>query len=439
MRATEHTTDDTTGLTSEPTSGPTTTRSRQAIVADYERHLGRAAARLADQTRQPVEVRSEGALVWDEEDRSYLDCGGYGVFILGHRHPAVLDAVRRQLDRHPLATRSLLSGELADAARRLAAVTPAGLERVYFACTGAEAVEAALKLARAGGRRRVIAMANGFHGKTLGALSVTDRLAFQAPFRPLLPDITTVPFGDAEALREALADGGGKACVILEPVQGEGGVRIPPAGYLREVADACGEAGAMLILDEVQSGLGRLGTWWGCDAEDVRPDLLLTGKGLGGGCLPVSAVVATEAAFAPLDRNPRLHSSTFSGYPLGMAAVTATLETIERDDVPARAQLLGKRLYEHVVEASQAAGPELVREVRGRGLLIGVELSHPRVAGRFMRELLARRVIAAHSLGTDTVVRFTPPATLTESEIDWFVNAVGEAMTRLGDTEEAAP
>lgn len=417
-------------------------RPRQDVVGDYARHIGKAAARLAEQTAQPVEVRSEGARVWDEEDREYLDCGGYGVFILGHRHPAVTSAVHRQLDRHPMATRGMLSGELAEAARRLTEAAPAGLERVYFGCTGAEAVETALKLARAGGRRRVIAMAGGFHGKTLGALSITDRMTFQAPFRPLLPGITTVPFGDSAALRAALEENleenNAKACVVLEPVQGEGGVRIPPAGYLREVADACREAGALLVVDEIQTGLGRLGAWWGCQAEDVCPDLLLTGKGLGGGVVPVSAVVATEAAFAPLDRNPRLHSSTFSGYPLGMAAVAAALETIEAEDIPRRAHELGKRLYDHLAEAAGRADSELVREVRGRGLLLGVELTHPRVAGRLMAALLERRVVAAHALGVDTVVRFTPPATLTDEEVDWFAGAVGEAMASLDQDEPSA-
>jgi putrescine aminotransferase len=417
--------------------GPTV-RPRREVIDDYAHHVGRAAARLAEQTGQPVEVRSAGARVWDDEDREYLDCGGYGVFILGHRHPAVLGAVVRQLDRHPMATRALLSGELAEAARRLVESAPTGLARAYFACTGAEAVETALKLARAGGRRRVIAMANGFHGKTLGALSITDRMTFQAPFRPLLPDITTVPFGDAGALRAALAEDEAKACVVLEPVQGEGGVRIPPVGYLRDVADACREAGALLVLDEIQTGLGRLGAWWGCQAEGVCPDLLLVGKGLGGGIVPVSAVVATEAAFAPLDRNPRLHSSTFSGYPLGMAAVAATLETIAREDIPRRAHQLGKRLHDHLAEAAGRAGRELVRDVRGRGLLLGVELTHPRVAGRLMQALMERRVIAAHALGVDTVVRFTPPAILTDEEVDWFANSVGEAMASLRSNETGA-
>jgi putrescine aminotransferase len=404
---------------------------QQDVVGDYERHIGLAAARLAARVELPVEVRSEGARVWDTEGREYLDCGGRGVFILGHRHPAVVEAVRRQLDRHPVGTHSLLSGELADAARRLAEVSPAGLDRVYFACTGAEAVEAALKLARANGHRRIIAMSGGFHGGTLGALSATDRLAFQVPFRPLLPDVVTVPFGDIPALRCALVDDPAKACVLLEPVQSEGGVRLPPAGYLRRVADVCAEAGAMLVVDEVQTGLGRLGAWWGCDAEGVRPDMLLVGKSLGGGCVPVSAMVATEHAFAPLDRNPRLHSSTFSGYPLGMAAATATVAALEHEDVPSRAESLGKVLYGRIVEAVRPATPDLVREVRGRGLLIGIELAHPHLAGQLLRELLDRRVIASPSAGIDTVVRFTPPVTLTDIEVDWFTNALGEAVTRL--------
>lgn len=400
------------------------------VIDGYERHIGREAARAAVRAVLPVEVRSEGSRVWDVDEREYLDCGGSGVYPIGHGHPAVLEALHRQLDRHP-ATRSLLSGELAEAARRLAACCPPGLERVHFSCTGAEAVETALKLARATGRHRVISMAGGYHGTTLGALSVTDRTAVQVPFRPLLSGVTTVPFGDADALRRALEADKARACVILEPVQTEGGVRVPPPGWLREVADACRAAGALLVVDENQTGLGRLGTWWGCDAEGVTPDLLLTGQGLGGGCVPVSAVVATEEAFAPLDRNPRPHGSAFSGYPLGMAAVTATLEVLEREYLPSRADHLGKRLLDRLTEAVRSAVPEHVREVRGRGMLLGVELADSHLAGRFAQGLLDRRVIAASCAGADTVVRIAPPATLTDAEADWVVNAVGEAASSL--------
>ena len=407
---------------------------RDAVLAGYRRHVGEGAARLAETLQMPVEQRSEGAHLWDEQGRRYLQCGGYGVFILGHRHPRVVEALHQQLDRHPLATRALLSTELATAAGQLAAVAPPGLERVHFGCTGAEAVETALKLARVNGRRRVIAMRGAFHGKTTGALAVTDRIAFQQPFRPLLPGVETVPYGDTEALATALAEGS-PACVLVEPVQGEGGVRIPPDGYLARVSALCREHGALLIVDEIQTGLGRLGSWWGWDVPDAGPDMLLVGKALGGGCLPVSAVLATPAVFRALDRNPRLHSSTFSGYPLGMAAVSATLEVLAEEEIPERAARLGAQVAELVRAALADQPTEVVREIRARGLLLGIDFASPALAGRFSHALLAHGVIPTPALGADTVVRLTPPAVLDSDDLHWLGTALRGAAAKLSTTD----
>lgn len=402
--------------------------SRRRILDLYDRHVSRGLARIAEQTGLPVEVRSAGSRVWDADGRDYLDCGGYGVFILGHRHPDVLRAVHEQLDRHPLATRAMLSPELAHASELLARKAPEGLEYVYFALSGSEAIEVAIKLARANGRRRLIAMEGGFHGKTMGALSVTSRPVFQRPFLPLLPDVSTVPFGDVAALGAALEGDPRKACVVVEPVQGEGGVRVPPPGYLRAVADACREAGALLVVDEVQTGLGRLGSWWGCASEGVIPDVLVVGKALGGGCVPVSAVVATEAVFTPLSRSPRLHSSTFSGAPLLMAAVRAALEVMERDDVVGRARSLGEQLRGEIEALAAEVGSGVVREVRGCGLLIGIELAHPAMAGAATAELLRQRVVASGTLSAENVLRLSPPATLTGEEVGWLLTALRAAL-----------
>ena len=401
---------------------------RDQVVADYRRHVGEGAARIAETLSTPVEERSEGPYVWDSDGRRYLQCGGYGVFILGHRHPRVVQALHRQLDTHPLATRTLLSGGLAAASAALVAAAPRGLERVYFGCTGAEAVETAFKLARANGRRRILAMRGSFHGKTLGALAATDRLAFRQPFKPLLPGVEFVPYGDVAALADALA-AGDPAVVIVEPVQGEGGVRIPPDGYLAGVLAACRSHGALLVVDEIQTGLGRLGAMWGWDVPGEHPDLLLVGKALGGGCVPVSAVLATAAAFRPLDRNPRLHSSTFSGYPLGTAAVTATLAVLEEEKIPDRAARLGERIGGMVRAALD--GVPGVREVRSRGLLLGVDLAAPALAGKFSHALLAAGVVATPSLGADTVVRLTPPAVLEETDLEWLDTALRAGAAAL--------
>jgi putrescine aminotransferase len=409
----------------------TRTAARAATLQRYRQHLGEGAARIAETLQLPVETHGEGAYIWDDAGRKYLQCGGYGVFLLGHRPPQVVAALHRQLDRHPMGTRTLMSAELAEAAAELTALAPAGLDRVYFGCTGAEAVEAALKIARANGRRRVIAMKGGFHGKTLGALSATDRLAFRQPFQPLLPDVERVTYGDAEGLSATLAQGP-PACVILEPVQGEGGVRIPPDGYLSEVARLCKEHGALLVVDEIQTGLGRLGSWWGWHDSVGQPDLFLVGKALGGGCVPVSAVLCTAEAFRPLERNPRLHSSTFSGYPLGMAAARATLQLMREQDVPARAAVLGAAVRELVDGASIAAPAGTVTEIRSRGLLIGIEFSRVEHAGAFTRALLAAGVIPTSALGADTVVRLTPPVVLEPADLEWLGSALREGFSSIG-------
>ena len=341
------------------------------VLADLRRHVSKGRASLTQLAGGFVEVCSKGSRVIDSDGREYLDCGGYGVFILGHGHPSVVAAVRRQLDVHPLATRLLAEPRLAEAASKLASVAPGPLELVHFVNSGAEAVETAIKIARTHGKSRLVSMQGGFHGKTMGALSVTARDVYQDPFRPLLPSVTHVPFGDAASL-EALLDVAEDCCVILEPVQAEGGVILPPDGYLRQVELLCRRYGAFLVLDEIQTGMGRLGTWWGADREGVVPDVLLVGKGLSGGVVPVAAAVATPAAYAVLNRDPLLHTSTFGGAPLAMAAAHAAITAIEDEAIVPRARELGERLLGALVELPATGAP--VTEIRGRGLLIFAEV-----------------------------------------------------------------
>jgi putrescine aminotransferase len=340
----------------------------------------------------------------------------------------VLAEVRAQLDRNPVATRLLLEPQAGLAAEALASVTPPGLDRIHFACSGAEAVEAALKLARANGRRHVIGTVNGYHGKTLGALSVSGKPLFQNPFLPLLPDVSHVPYGDTLALAAELSrHDDGTVCVVLEPVQGEAGVILPPAGYLREASALCRRHKAFLVLDEVQTGLGRLGHWWGADRERVVPDVLLAGKALGGGVLPVSALVATDDAFAPFDRDPFIHTSTFSCSPLGMAAVRGAIAAIQEDDLVTRADRIGTQLYDELSHLLQEIFGDRVATVRGVGLLIGIELSVDGLAGELLLELMSAGVIANHSLNSDRVLRLTPPTVLDEREIQFLLDAFERA------------
>lgn len=400
---------------------------QDTTLSRYRRHLSSGRASLGELFGGDVEVHASGAWVRTRTGRELLNCGGYGVFVTGARHPRVLAEVHAQLDRNPVATRLLLEPQAGLAAEALTAVTPPGLDRVHFACSGTEAVEAALKLARANGKRHVVGMLDGYHGKTLGALSVTGKPLFQRPFQPLLPGVSHVPFGDVLALADALTrHDDGTVCVVLEPVQGEAGVIVPPAGYLRRVAELCREHRAFLVLDEVQTGLGRLGTWWGADREGVVPDVLLAGKALGGGVVPVSALVATDAAFAPFDRDPFIHTSTFSGYPLGMAAVRGVLAAIEEDELVSRAERLGRTLYAELGRLLRDLFGDLVT-VRGAGLLIGIELAVDGLAGELLLELMTAGVLANHSLNSDRVLRLTPPAVLDDREVQFLLDAFERA------------
>jgi putrescine aminotransferase len=411
---------------------------RDEVLSLYRRHVNRSLAALADLMGSPLEVSSAGAWVYDEHGTGYLDCGGYAVFLLGHRHPRVVAAVRRQLDTHPLATRLLPSPPLADAAATLAGVAPPGLDHVFLTNSGAEATELALKLARLAGCTRVVAALGGFHGKTMGALSVTGRAQYREPFAPLLPDVEFVPFGDAAALEQALASDGRRTAVVLEPVQGEAGVVIPPPGYLRAVRASCTAHGALLVADEVQTGLGRLGRWWGVDAEQVRPDVVLAGKVLSGGVVPVGAVLATGEVFAPLDADPLLHSSTYAGNPLAAVAAAETVRTIAEEGLVERAAELGRTLLDATREELAATCPDLVREVRGEGLLIGIDCVTPDVAAELMMALLEHRVITSYSLNTHTVLRLTPPAVLEPADVARLQEALAAAARDLARSRRPA-
>lgn len=414
---------------------------RDTTVDAYRRHVNAGMARLFQLTHSAIEATAEGSLVTDTGGREYLDCGGYSVFLLGHRHPKVLAAVHAQLDRLPLSTRLLMSDRQAAAAQALADICPPGLDYVVFGSSGAEAVEGALKLARINGCRQVIAMDGAYHGKSLGALSVSGRDTYRTPFQPLLSGVIRVPYGDADAVAAALGAADGRCAVILEPIQSEAGVLIPPAGYLKAVRSHCDAAGALLIVDEISTGLGRVGEFWAAaTADDVIPDILICGKPLGGGVMPVSALVATAQVFGEFNRNPLLHSSTFAGNPLACAAVSATIGVLLDEDVPNRARELGAGLLPRLETAVSAAAAGLLPvRVRGAGLLFGVEFPAEHMAADLLLELLDRGVIAAHSLNGHRTLRFTPAVTLTPDQQDWLIHAAAEAVAVVARRYERSP
>ena len=384
-----------------------------------------------------VEVEASGCWVTGASGRRYLDLGSYAVFLLGHAHPRVVAAVAAQLGRPPGSRRAFPSREQVEAAAALAAIAPEGLSKVMLLNSGAEAVEAALKLARlATGRTAVLHLEGSFHGKTTGALSLTDAALFRERCEPLLPGSSRLDRDDPEAAAASIR-AARPAAVFVEPVQGEGGVFELRPDYLRAVRTACDEAGAVLVCDEIQCGLGRCGAVWA--SAPVVPDLLLAGKALGGGVMPVSALVARPAVFTSYDRDPLLHTSTFGGNPLAAAAALATLDVIVAEDVPARAREQGEG-WRRLLEDLRARWPRRFSAVSGRGLLLGLHCARPDVAGTFIRSCRARGVLVTPCLTRPHVVRLTPPVCVSPADVEFAAEALeaaaAETDEEIGEPEE---
>ncbi|MDN5348119.1 MAG: putrescine aminotransferase [Clostridia bacterium] len=394
-------------------------------------------------------VRAEGTSVWDSEGRQYLDfLGGYGALNLGHNPPKVLAALERVAQR-PNLLQASLNPLAAALAHNLAKVTPGDLEKVFFGNSGTEAVEGALKLARAAtGRVKIVYCENSFHGKTFGSLSVTGRQKYQKPFVPLLPGCEAIPFNDLDALEAKLAPRD-VAAFIVEPIQGEGGVNVPDDGYLRGAREICDKYGTLLIFDEVQTGFGRTGYLFACEHENVVPDIMCLAKSLGGGIVPIGAYIARPSvwkkAYGGTERC-LLHTSTFGGNTLAMAAgLTALAETVEQD-LSRQAAEKGRYLLEKLKEMQGKY--KLLKEVRGRGLLIGLEFEQPvkgildRLTGGKINELTKEyfgglvagelmhkyHIITAYTLNNPNVIRLEPPLIVKYEELDKVINALEQIL-----------
>lgn len=398
---------------SEPNvDGPTVTRADLPFAAQgraesgaswTDRYRGAVMNTFGDPQR--VLVRGEGSTVWDVDGNHYLDLlAGIAVNALGHAHPAVLRAVTDQLGTLGHVSNFFTTEPQVRLAERLATLLDVGDEpvRTFFANSGTEANEAALKATRRTGRTTVVVAEGSFHGRTMGALSLTSKAAYREPFEPLPGHVRWVPYGDAEALAAAVDDT--VAAVLLEPIQGEAGVVVPPEGYLRRARELTREHGALLWIDEVQTGVGRTGDWFAFQAEGVVPDLVTLAKGLGGG-FPVGACIGIGDAATLL--GPGNHGTTFGGNPVACAAALAVLDTIEADDLLAHAVARGDQLV------GALEGHPRVVEVTGRGLMRGVVLTEPRAADVQSAALDAGLVLNAP---TPDRLRIVPPLVISEAE-----------------------
>lgn len=385
-------------------------------------------------------VRAEGIRLWDDQGNEYLDflCS-YGALALGHNHPEVISAVEqvRPAPNFFVISPGALTGALASS---LSAIAPGDLQRSFFCNSGSEAIEGAVKLARiATGRTRIIAAHEGFHGKSLGALSVSGHEPFRAPYLPLLPNVDHVPFGDAAALKKALAESP-TAAVVLEPIQGPAGIIVPPHGYLARVRELCTEHGALLILDEIQTGLGRTGRMFACQHDGVVPDVLCLSKGLSGGIYPMGAYITSDAVWRRAygtKQRAALHSSTFGGNTFACAAALAAINITVNEDLPARAANLGGYFHNRLAEL--VGHFDLLHEVRGKGLMIGLDFrqTRNRVIGKLVNQTAAmvavqmmhvHRIISLYTFTNSTVIRLAPPLNVDREDLDKYLDAFEDIL-----------
>src|SRR5581483_4965475 len=384
--------------------------------------------------KRPVVIqRGSGAILWDEQGREYLDCAaGHGVANIGHGRPEIAAALAAQAQRLITCPEIVYNDVRARLLERLAHLTPPGLSHIFLCNSGTEAIEGALKFARlATGRTGIVATLRGFHGRTMGALATTWEPHYREPFAPLVPDVRHIRYNDLAAAQAAIDEQ--TAAVLIELVQGEGGVHIATEDYVNSLASLCRERRALLIVDEVQTGFGRTGRLFACEHYDLQPDILCLAKALGGG-VPVGAICLGPRVIESGRIMKGAHGSTFGGNPLACAAALATLDILERENLAGRAARLG----DYALEYLRGLRSPLIREVRGKGLLLGIELN--RRAQPYLEALLERGVLALPA--GPNVLRLLPPLVITEQQLERALATVAEVLgaqsreaTRLPDME----
>jgi putrescine aminotransferase len=383
-----------------------------------------------------VEWEDEGAVFRDVNGKEFIDMlGGFGIYVVGHRHPKVLKAVTDQLQKQAIHSQELIDPLRTYLAKLVSQITPGDLTFSFFSNSGTESIEGCLKMAMlTTGRRKLVGTIGAFHGKSLGSLGGTSKAFFREPFLPLL-NWTHVPFGDVAALSMVLRSGdftGDRvAAVVIEPIQGEGGIVVAPPGYLKAARDICDEYGAMLIFDEVQSGMGRTGKMFCCEHDGVTPDLMALGKGFGGGVMPIGAVVGTPRTWQKYIENPFLHTTTFGGNPVCCAAAIATIHVLLEEDLPRQAAEKGEYLLKHMNALAQKY-PKVMKLARGRGLMLGMEFTDNDLGYKVASALFARQILISGTYINARVLRVEPALTIGYPQMDKFLGALEDSLKAVG-------
>ena len=382
-----------------------------------------------------VEWEDEGAVFRDIYGKEFIDIlGGYGIYVVGHRHPRVMKAVRDQLDRQAIHSQELIDPLRTYLANLVALVTPGDLQFSFFTNSGTESIEGCLKMAMlTTGRHHLIGTVGAFHGKSMGALGGTSKAVFREPFLPLL-HWTHVPWGDTDVLAKMMKSfdftGDRVAAVVVEPIQGEGGINVAPPGYLAAARELCDRYGAMLIFDEIQSGMGRSGKLFACEHDGVNPDLMALGKGFGGGVMPIGATVGTAKTWERYIDNPFLHTTTFGGNPVACAAAIATIGVLLDEDLARQAGEKGDYLLGKFGELG-GSYPNLLKIWRGRGLMLGLEFANDELGYAVSKNLFARQILIGGTYINSRTLRVEPPLTISYPQLDKFIAALDDSLATV--------
>jgi putrescine aminotransferase len=382
-----------------------------------------------------VEWTDKGAYCTGLYGEEFIDClGGFGIYTCGHRNDEILDVVKAQLDHQALHSQELLDPLRGYLAKAVADITPGDLEYCFFTNGGAEAVEMALKLSRiATGGRWYVSTVGAFHGKSMGAVSMGGKSTYRVPYTPMVQQVQHVEYGNAEDMRKVIrnlvAVGEKVAAVIVEPIQGEAGIIIPPEGYLEEVRKICDEYGVALIFDEIQTGMGRTGTMWRCEAEGVVPDIMTFGKAFGGGIMPITGIICRPKMWTQelIDNPWLLGSPTFGGNPVCCSAALATIKYMLENDVPGQCKEKGAYLKAGL-ERLWKKYPEVINEVRGTGLMLAVEFCESEVGYDVAKGMFKRGVMTAGTLVNAKCIRFEPAAVITKEDMDKVIERMDAAL-----------
>ena len=377
-----------------------------------------------------IEDKREGVNVWDITGEKYIDCQtGSGIMNAGRRNPDIIEALKKALDTYDIGVFLLFSKPKADLAKKLAEITPGDLKCTIFGVGGGEAIDAAIKLARGYTMKKEIIYADkAYHGHTGFALSAIGRDAYKEPFKPLIPGFKKVPFGDIDAIKKAITDD--TAAIIFEPIQGEGGINIPPDEYLPAVRKICDDREILLILDEIQTGFGRTGKMFASEHWGVVPDIMTVAKSLGGGIYPISATIFKEEIQDFFIPHPFIHLSTFGGSDLGCIVGLAVIDYIQKHNLADHAEKMGKR-FRAGFDALQKEYPTLLLEVRQKGLMMGLQYTNESIGPRMTKKLADRGVIAVYTGNDPSICRLMPPLVITPEEVDTVLNAISDSMKEL--------